>query len=161
QLKSLRLAFEMRSSRFTEESVATRGDRLVLGRWLLEAFDGDGGPSEIEFLQVTEVDDHGAAITVVAFDPDDLDAAHAHLHALDLAGEAAPYARTWEFALGFGRAIAARDWEQLAAAFVPDFVVEDHRPVGPLKSFSADQYVASVRALFDLRPDTTYRLDHV
>jgi len=77
------------------------------------------------------------------------------------AGEAAPYAAGWRESLRFWRALAARDWEQLVAVFAPDFVLEDHRPLGLLTSLSRDEYVASVRALLDLRPDATLRLTNV
>src|SRR5262249_3795093 len=53
-----------------------------------------------------------------------------------------------------GRAVAARDWERLASAFPPNAVMQDHRPLG-LLTFSGDAYVASARALLDLRPDAT------
>ena len=43
----------------------------------------------------------------------------------------------------------------------PDFVVEDHRRPALLASLSGADYVASVRALVDLRPDATFRVDHV
>jgi hypothetical protein len=57
--------------------------------------------------------------------------------------------------------LAARDWEELSATFAPEFVLEDRRPPGLLSSLSADDYVASVRALLDLRSDATLRLAHV
>jgi hypothetical protein len=58
------------------------------------------------------------------------------------------------------RAIEARDWERLAAVFAPDFVLEDHRPLGLLMSLSRDGWVASVRALLELRPDARFRVHH-
>jgi class 3 adenylate cyclase/ketosteroid isomerase-like protein len=160
-LESLRHGFEMRSSRLsTEQLLATRGDRLALVRARLEVADGDAGPSEIDFLHVAAVDDHGDCVAAVAFDPDDLDAAYAELDDRYAAGEAARYAGTWETYRRVGRAADARDWEQLASVFAPDFVMEDHRTLGLLPG-SRDEYVASVRALLDLRPDTRFRVDHV
>ena len=77
------------------------------------------------------MDDHGDRVAIVVFDPDDLDAAYAELDERYAAGEAAPYARRLgERLSASGEPLAARDWEQLAAMFAPDFVLEDHRPLG-------------------------------
>src|SRR5262249_59867196 len=83
-------------SRFTARRISTRGDRLALlrGRW--EAADGGVGPSELEYLQVIEVDDHGDAVALVASDLDDLDAASAELDRRYAAGEGAADARASE-----------------------------------------------------------------
>src|SRR5262249_50793451 len=75
-LATLRFAFDLRSSLWTAQLLATRGDRLALARWRIEGSDGDAGASELEFLQVHEVDDQGAAIAIVVFDLDDVDAAY-------------------------------------------------------------------------------------
>jgi ketosteroid isomerase-like protein len=161
QLESLHFLFEMESSRFVEDVLATRGDRLALFRGRVEGSGGDSGPSEVDFLQVTETNGHGDAVAIVTFDPDDLEAAYAELDERYAAGEAAPHAATWRTELRFWRALAALDWERLAGTFATDFVVEDHRPVGLFTSLSRDEYVASVRALLELRPDATLRLAHV
>jgi hypothetical protein len=160
-LASYRPIVEMTSPRSTKEVLATRGDRLLLARYRWEGTDDLVGPSEIEYLLLIEVDGRGEHILVIMFDPDALDAAHAELDDRYAAGEAAPYARTWEKWTQHTRAIAARDWEQLASVFVPDLVIEDHRPIGVLAVRSRDEYVASVRALVDLRPDARMRVWHV
>jgi ketosteroid isomerase-like protein len=160
-LASLRYVFDLRSSRFTERVLATRGDRLALARLRFEASDRDVGPSESEYLLVTVVADHGDAVALVAFDVADLEAAYAELDERYVAGEAASYARTWESSRSIVQAIDARDWEQLAAVFAPGFVLKDHRPLGLLNSLSRDEWVASVRALLDLRPDAHFRIHHV
>src|SRR5262249_46364305 len=159
-METIRFMLEMRSSRLMEQVLATRGDRLALMRWRWEGSDADVGPSEAEYLQVAEVDDHGAAVALVTFDRDDLDAAYAELDARYLAGEAAPYARTWEARLGVVRALATRDWERLVAGAAPGVVIEDHRPVG-LFSISGGEWLASVRVLLELRPDARFRVHHV
>src|SRR5262249_36980927 len=43
QQETLRFYFELRSSRFTEQLLATRGDRLALVRWRFEGSSGDVG----------------------------------------------------------------------------------------------------------------------
>jgi hypothetical protein len=44
--------------------------------------------------------------------------------------------------------------------FAPGFVVEDHRPVALFGSLSRDDWVASARALVDLRPNVRFRVEH-
>jgi hypothetical protein len=99
---------------------------------------------------------------VVAFDLPDLDAAYEELDARYVAREAAPWAGT-TLAIGrrFAEAIATRDWARLATMLAPDFELEDHRPIGVLTSLSRDEWVASVRELVGLRPETVLRTDHV
>jgi hypothetical protein len=159
-LQWLRMVFEMPSSHYALEVLATRGDRLALYRGSYEATDHVAGPSDAEWLGIIEVSPGGERIAAVLFDPDDLDAAWAELDARYGAGEAAPYAAAWEKWVRHTRAIAARDWEQLASVFVSDLVVEDHRPIGVLAVRSRDEYVASVRALVELRPDARLRVWH-
>jgi len=157
-LESLRFRFEMPSSRIVSELLATRGSRLALTHGRFELAGDDIGPSESEWLVVEESNGHGLRAVMVAFDADDLDAAYAELDERYAAGEAAPY-DYW--GLGFSRAVVVRDWKALAAVFAPDFFIEDHRPVGLLTLRSGDEYVASVRALLDLRPDAALRTHHV
>jgi hypothetical protein len=95
QLASLRFRFEMRSSRFRHEVLATRGHRLALVRARVNLDDGDVGPSESESLLVLESDEHGALVQI-AFDPDALDAAYAELDSRYAAGEAATHGRAPE-----------------------------------------------------------------
>jgi class 3 adenylate cyclase/ketosteroid isomerase-like protein len=161
QLASLRFLFDMRSSRVTAEVLGTRGQRLALMRMRLEGSDGDVGTSEIEALFVLEADDHEGAIGLVVLDVDELDGAWNELDGRYLAGEVAPYANAVWHLPRVARAVAARDWEALTSVFVPEFVIEDHRPVGVLKLLSREEYVLSVRALHDLRPDTVGRAQHV
>src|SRR5262249_35775064 len=108
QLDSLRFRFEMPSSRIVSELLATRGSRLALAYGRFELAGDDIGPSESEWLVVEESNAHGLRAVMVAFDPDDLDAAYAELDERYAAGEAAPYGYYWE--LRAVRAVAARDW---------------------------------------------------
>src|SRR5262249_50035798 len=158
-LESLRFRFEMRSSRTALEVIATRGRRLALTRQRFELAGGDVGPSETESLNVAECDERGHFVVLVTFAPDDLDAAYAELDERYAAGEGVAHAVACQQTLRFFRALAARDWEQLSAILTPEFVVEDHRPLGLLTSLSRDEYVASLGALFGLRPDATCRLE--
>src|SRR5207247_5755954 len=64
--------------------------------WRFEGSGWNVGPSEVDYLHVHEVDQHGDSIAGVLFDPDDLDGAYAELDRRYAAGEAAPYARSEE-----------------------------------------------------------------
>jgi hypothetical protein len=117
---------------------------------------------EIEFHEILEVDDTGRAVGTVAFDPDDLDAAYTELDERYTAGEKLPYARAWATWQCLTQSLAAHDWgEQWASVVVPDFVLEDHRPLGWGTLRSRDDVMRYDRALVDLRPDTRLRLRHV
>jgi hypothetical protein len=109
---------------------------------------------------IIEVDGRGDHVAVVMFDPDAVDAAYTELDERYTAGEAAPHARTWEAWMDIVRAIAARNWKRAVAVFAPGFVVEDHRPVALFGSLSRDDWVASARALVDLRPNVRFRVEH-
>src|SRR5262249_39611634 len=160
-LEGVRFIFELRSSRFTERVLATRGNRLALVRVRIEASEGgDTGPSEAEYLQVNDVDDHGDAVALVAFDPDDLDAAYPELDARYAAGEAAPYAAALEFGQRVQRANAARDLEALAALCAPDFVVQDHSPLG-WGTLDRPTYLESLKVAFALTQGSRVRTDHL
>ena len=62
--RRVRLAFEMTSSRYTFEVLATRGDRLALIRERWEGSDGSVGPSEVPVVGVTEVDEAGVHVAL-------------------------------------------------------------------------------------------------
>src|SRR5207247_2160307 len=136
-------------------------ERLYLSSFRFEGTDRDVGPSEVEWLAVVEVDDAGDRVAMVHLDPDDLDGAYAELDRRYAAGEAAPHARTWETLQRIGRAVAARDWEELASLINPELVFEDHRLIGWGTLYSRDEYLATERALVDLAPDVTVHFDHV
>jgi class 3 adenylate cyclase/tetratricopeptide (TPR) repeat protein len=152
---------KLSSATVASEVLATRGDRLALFRMCVRATEPGSGPSEVAFLQIFEVDALGRIAAGFGFDPDDLDAAYAELDHRYAAGEAAPYPRAWETSQRFERATAARDWAEWAAVFAPDYLVEDHRLLGWGTLHSRDEYMAYVRALVDLAPDATTRLEHV
>jgi class 3 adenylate cyclase/tetratricopeptide (TPR) repeat protein len=160
-LESLRSSFDMPTSRYRSEVLATRGERLALSRLLWSGARPGSGPSEIEWLEVAELDAEGRFAAIVTFEPADLDAAHAELDARYAAGEAAAHPRVSATMRAFRDAFAARDWDALAAVFTPDLVGYDHRRLGwePLRGPEA--YVRAMRSLVELAPDTGLRLDHV
>src|SRR5207249_8213672 len=159
-LKSLRMRFDMSSSRLASEVFATRGDRLALGRARFELADRDVGPSESELLWIGESDEHGDCATLIALDPDDLDAAYAELDHRYLAGEAAAFAQPVRWVSAFRRAVADGDAEAFAALRAPDFVVHDHSPLG-WGTLDGPAYTESVKALVALAPDFRIRTEHL
>ncbi len=132
---------------------ATRGDRLALSRMCisgqdqLEAF-------RLEFLAVVEINADEQIVARVAFDLEDIDAAFAELDARYLAGEAAPYARTWSV---MTRTCAAFNRGELPAT-TPDSVFVDHRPILAVDAVDLPSYL---RVMWDLTPDIRVNIEAV
>jgi class 3 adenylate cyclase/ketosteroid isomerase-like protein/tetratricopeptide (TPR) repeat protein len=156
---SVRHTFEMGATR-KSEVLATRGDRLLLARVFLSVADTSAGPSELEYLQVSEVDADGSRTASIAFDVEDLDAAYAELDSRFAAGEAAAHAGMWQAMETLMRATATRDWDAFASALAPDLVFHDHRVLG-WGVLRPDEYVRRQRALVELAPDARLGRDHL
>jgi hypothetical protein len=120
----VRAMAEIGAQSITPRLVATRGERLVLGRvhfaihdqWTPEDF-------HIDALRVVETGADNRICAVVFFDPDDLDAALAELDARYLAGEASAHAETWSTIVGSFAAVNRHALPKLTA----DWVNIDHR----------------------------------
>jgi class 3 adenylate cyclase len=159
-VESFRPLFEMASS-ITTEVLATRGDRLALSRTRWIGADSERGPSEVEFLRITEVDERGELALGVTFDPAALDAAYSELDARYAAGELADDPVAVERLNAVNGAFATRNWDALTAQLAPDLVVIDHRPLGWETIHGPAAYVATLKSLVDLAPDARLRTDHV
>lgn len=160
-LASFRQMVEMTSARPTQQVLATRGERLALFRVVWRGAEGDIGPSEIDWVLIIEVDGRGDHVAVVAFDPDDLDAAYGELDARYAEGEAMGYEREGA-ASRTDALLASRDWDAVAAGCAPDFVYRDHRLLGwgdTARDVAA--FVEVQRVLAELAPDVRVRTDHV
>jgi hypothetical protein len=105
-----------------------------------------------DVLGIAEIDADERIVALVTFDPDDIDAAYAELDARYLAGEAADYAHTWSV---IARTTAAFNRHELPAA---DWVIIDHRPLAPI---DATDLPAAIRAIWDLTPDLSTRIEAV
>jgi class 3 adenylate cyclase/tetratricopeptide (TPR) repeat protein len=160
-LRALRPMFDMESSRFTLDPIATRGDRLALARARFESSGRSVGPSENEWLQIIGVDVRGDCAEMVMFDSGDLDAAHVELDRRFAVGEAAGHGPVAAAMRGFTDAFARRDWSVLAARFAPDLVVHDRRRLGWETLRGPAAYVDTLRSLVELAPDVRLRVDHV
>jgi hypothetical protein len=129
--------------------LATAGDRLALQRILWTTGEADGR-SEVEILQVSEVDGEGRFVSGVTFDVDDRAAASAELferYAASGADGAMPEA------LDIIRAWNAHDPERLRALLPVDFHLHDHRRTGVGRLQGRDAYVDSLAALWELSRD--------
>ncbi len=161
RLEYVRPLGDMSSVRSEHELLATRGERLALGRLRLEVAEGDVGPSEIVSLFLTETNRGGEIVAYVRFDADDLDAAHAELDARYDAGEAAVHGRVSALMRARSRAWACRDWEAIAAQLGPALVCHDHRLLGWGTLRGAAAWVQTQQSLVELAPDVRTRVDHV
>jgi class 3 adenylate cyclase/ketosteroid isomerase-like protein len=146
-------------STWTEARIlATRGERLALARVRIRVADGDVGASDLEHLNVVEVDDRGQIGASARYDADDIDAALADLDARYEAGEAG---KPWYQTQRNYAAVHRRDREGILAALAPDFSVVDHRRLGWGRTLdSPEKFAAAQDSLLELAPDTRYRCDH-
>jgi hypothetical protein len=97
---AIRAIADIGTKGLTSEVLAIRGERLALVRTLHQGRDQRPEAFHTETLVITEVDADGLLVATIAFDPNELDAAFEELDARYLAGEAAPYARTWSVIIG-------------------------------------------------------------
>ena len=133
----------------TSDIIATRGERLFLGRtrWL----GPDQRPEDFytEVLNVVEIDPEERIAAQVLFDPNDIDNIAAAFNELDaryLAGEAAAYAHTWSLVADAFAAINRHELPELTS----DWVNVDHRRGA---AFAAGEMTAYIHDLFDDVPD--------
>jgi class 3 adenylate cyclase/ketosteroid isomerase-like protein/tetratricopeptide (TPR) repeat protein len=133
----------------TRTLLATAGDRLALHRWLW-TFGEANAPSEVEFLEIDEVDDEGRFVWSVILDPDDRAGAWEALwNRYSDSGD-----RTADFLL----AANGHDLGRMRATLRDDFVLEDHRRTGMGRLESPEAYVASFAAVVD-ELSTDYRME--
>jgi hypothetical protein len=109
---------------------------------------------ETEVLHMIETDAEHRISTFVAFDVDDIDAAHAELDARYIAGEAAPHANTYSAIAGAFAAVNRRELPLTTT----EFASTDHRrPV----AFAPGELIAYLQATLNDTPDIRIRIDAV
>jgi hypothetical protein len=138
----------------TTTVIATRGARLALSH--LRSSNRVVGPDEIsaEALSIVEIDADDRIVAHLGFDIDDIEAAFAELDARYLAGEAAPYARTWSVIAGE----PARFSRHELPAATTDPVYIDRRK---LVSIEGVDLAASVRAVWDITSEASIHIEAV
>jgi class 3 adenylate cyclase len=162
-LEQFRILFDVPSSHFTSELLATRGERLALN---LHRFEGEvaggGGPLAIDDAFVLhEIDREGRIVAIVLFDEDDLDATYAELDARYAALEDEAHAASLTVMREFTRAVASRDWDPVLALCSPTLVEHDHRPLAVLGTTRGPEaWVQNFRMLSELATDSRYRVEH-
>ncbi|MFN2428048.1 MAG: nuclear transport factor 2 family protein, partial [Candidatus Binatia bacterium] len=151
----------MPSRNLQSSLLATRGERLCLVRLRVEVGSDDVGPSEIEHLNVVEVNAGGSCVALVRLDLDDLDAAYAELESRFQGGEAAKHPRATATINRYGVARDNHQWADLAAQLHPDMVTTDHRVLGWGMLLGRDEYMKTQKTLVDLAPDSKFQVHHV
>ncbi|MGA5543808.1 BTAD domain-containing putative transcriptional regulator [Mycobacterium sp. NPDC051198] len=126
--------------------IATRGRNLVLCRSRAAA-SRQPEPFHSDLLEIIEVNSDNQVSTRFVFDVDDVDAAFEELDARYVAGEAAPYARTWSV---IAAAYAGFNRREIAAT-TPDWVSIDNRRAA---AFAPGEMIRYVQAAWDDSPDT-------
>ena len=149
---NMRAVAEVGFEGLTSTVVATREQRLALIRIRSSVRGSTPGEVTAEMLSVVEIDTDNRLAAAVIFDSDDIDAAFEELEARYLAGEAAAHADTWSV---IARTNAAFNRHELPAA---DWVIIDHRPLAPV---DASDLPAAIRAIWDLTPDLSTRIEAV
>src|SRR5690606_27928417 len=147
-----RFLFDVPGSRWVVTPLATRGEHLVVSRYVFEGTAGaDAGPIAIDYLALDQTDADGRFIETVLFDPDDLDAAYAELDRLYAPGDGR-HDPTWLPRLPV--ALSRGDVDRCRALLAPACRVRDHRELswgGTLRD--ADTFLQAQRALSELSPD--------
>lgn len=143
-LRTLELSLAVRTQIHTER-VSTLGDRLLLEevRWTGTSA---GGSFEGENLSVTEVDEAGHLVAIVAFDADEHLAAHDELWTRFRAADDGSALPSVVFDLV--HAYNHRDVERFRTYLAPDFALVDHRPIGA-GTMDRDEYAAFLTALVE------------
>lgn len=122
----------------TSHVIATRGDRLFLGR--TRFFGPEQGPDTFhsEVLGLVEIDTENRVVARVVFDADELDAAIAELDARYLAGEASTHSHTWTLVTD---AFVALNQRKIPAT-TSDWVNIDHRRLVPIGTGDLAAYLS-------------------
>jgi len=146
EIENYRAAADVGIIDITLDVIATRGERLVLGRVRGSQRDQLPGTFGIEVLGVVEIDADGRIVAAVSFDLDDIDAAFDELDARYLAGEAVAHARIWS--------VVAEGYAKLnkheLAPWASDWLTIDHRMRA---TFEAADQTAYIRGAWDITPD--------
>jgi class 3 adenylate cyclase len=145
-IADLRAIAGVGAENFAPTVIATRGERLVLGRFRVTGAEAQSEAFYIEMLGVVEIDSDNRIVARVAFDPDDIDAAFAELDGRYLAGEAAAHALTWSATKGVYAAFNRRELPPTT----PDWENIDHRRG---TAFAPGDVIPYIRSAWDVAPD--------
>jgi class 3 adenylate cyclase len=147
EIAHLRAVVDIGVTNMTSTAIATRGQRLVLGRARVSGRDQRPDAFHTEVLGVVEINTDGLVTAAVVFDPDDIDAAFEELDARYIAGEAADHANLWSY---LARAYAAMNSYEVPPT-APEWVTVDHRK-GGIAFGPGDVTGAILRSGWDIAP---------
>ncbi|MGE2722215.1 BTAD domain-containing putative transcriptional regulator [Mycolicibacterium celeriflavum] len=136
-IESMKAGAELGARSISSVVLATRGDRLAL---LRTRHSGEGSEAEAlytEDLSIVEIDADGRICAGVILDLDDFGSAIAELETRYVAGEAAPFARTWTV---ISQAYAGLNRNELAPT-TPDWVNVDRRRLAPVSAGRIGAYI--------------------
>ncbi|GAT12674.1 putative ATPase [Mycolicibacterium novocastrense] len=135
----------------TSTMIATRGERLTMGRFHISTGDNT---YHNDVLGIVEIDAFDRIATCLMFDDTDMDAAFQELESRYLAGEAASYARTWSVIL---TSYEKYDRHELPPT-TPDWANIDHRRV---TTMPAGELLEHSQATWDVTPDAKIYFERV
>ncbi len=153
-LASMRAGARLGARTIGSVVLATRGERLALLRTRYSGSSSSSGGYYTEDLSLVDIDYDERICATVIFDLDDLDAAMAELEARYVAGEAAPYARTWTV---IAEGYAGLNRNELAPT-TPGWVNVDRRRLAPI---TAGRLGAYIRTSQQETPDIDIHIEAV
>jgi class 3 adenylate cyclase len=153
-IRQFQTALDLEVTQAAADAIATRGDRLVLTRTRFSRIDEKPDAFRVDLLHVVEINADERISAIVAFDPNDFDAATQELDARYLAGEAAAHARTWSVLM---QAYAALNRHEMPST-TPDWVNVDHRRGA---SFASGDMPALLDAAWNLTADLRHSIEAV
>ncbi|MFG1932828.1 BTAD domain-containing putative transcriptional regulator [Mycobacterium sp. NPDC048908] len=154
QIANLRAVVEVGVRKLDATVIATRGDRLALGRTRVSGGGRRAEAFNLEMLTVIETDADNRIVAGISFDLQDLDAAFEELNTRYLAGEAAAHVHTWSV-ISAGYAALNR---HEAPTTTTDFVSVDHRRG---VTFAQGDLIPYIHAAFELAKDIEVRVEAV
>lgn len=134
------------------ETIAVRGEHLMLGRATFRDQSEAGNPIAVEALNIGSINKDELIFWFAVLDPDDIDAAFAELTARWIASGEVAYPDVIEAALRSNEMYNRHDWDAIAAnEFGATYV--NHRQLVSAEPETIEDHWRSIRALAALIPD--------
>lgn len=134
------------------ETIAVRGEHLMLGRATFRDQSEAGNPIAVEALNIGSINKDELIFWFAVLDPDDIDAAFAELTARWIASGAVAYPDVIKAALRSNEMYNRHDWDAIAANECGATYV-NHRQLLSAEPETIEDHWRSIRALASLIPD--------
>ena len=154
EIENLRAIVDVLITDVTSTVMAIRGERLILTRDRFTTGNQESEAFLADVLGIAEIDADDRIVAVVAFDPDDIDAAFEELDARYVRGEGAAHAHTWSVIAEMYGALNRRE----LPAVTKDWANVDHRP---LVTIEPNDLATTLRAMWDVVPDVSMYVEAV